>query len=127
NPHAGEGGHFGNEEMDIIVPAIEELQKLGINIFGPVSPDALFLPDIRKIYDVAICMYHDQALIPVKALDPYNTVNVTLGLSFVRSSPDHGTALNIAKNGTARADSMVSAIKLAGRLISHYRNTSSEK
>tara|TARA_B100000029_G_scaffold493769_1_gene556660 strand:- start:314 stop:1324 length:1011 start_codon:yes stop_codon:yes gene_type:complete len=127
NPHAGEGGHFGNEEIDIIAPAIEKLQKLGMNVFGPVSPDALFLPDIRKIYDVAICMYHDQALIPVKTLDPYNTVNVTLGLSFVRSSPDHGTALNIAKNGTARADSMVSAIKLASRLVSHYRNTSSEK
>ena len=77
---------------------------------------------MRNTYDVAICMYHDQALIPIKALDPHNTVNVTLGLSFVRSSPDHGTALDIAKKGTARAESMTNAIKLAGKMVAHCQN-----
>jgi len=114
NPHAGENGTMGNEETYIISPAVEELRKVGIDAFGPISPDTLFTTQSQKKYDAAICMYHDQALIPIKAIAFEKAVNVTLGLPFVRTSPDHGTAFDIA--GTYKADerSLLAAIKMAG-------------
>jgi 4-hydroxythreonine-4-phosphate dehydrogenase len=113
NPHAGEGGSLGREEIEIIGPALAELRALGIEVQGPLPPDAMFHADARSSYDAALCMYHDQALIPIKTLDFYDGVNVTLGLPFVRTSPDHGTAFAIAGLGVARADSLVAALRLA--------------
>lgn len=113
NPHAGEDGALGDEDRTIIAPAIARLRSQGIDAFGPVPADALFMPRARSGYDAAICMYHDQALIPVKALDVDRTVNVTLGLTFVRTSPDHGTALDIAGTGRADAESLLAALRLA--------------
>jgi 4-hydroxythreonine-4-phosphate dehydrogenase len=113
NPHAGEGGKLGGEDLSIIAPAIAILQKTGAKVFGPVPPDALFTPRARDGYDAALCMYHDQALIPIKALDFDRAVNVTLGLPIVRTSPDHGTALDIASKGIADPSSLVCAIKMA--------------
>ncbi|MGG7517062.1 4-hydroxythreonine-4-phosphate dehydrogenase PdxA [Allorhizobium undicola] len=118
NPHAGEGGALGHEDGDVIAPALTALRAEGIDAFGPLPADTMFHDDARKRYDVAVCMYHDQALIPVKALDFDGAVNVTLGLPFVRTSPDHGTAFGIAGQGVAREDSLVAALKLAGRLRS---------
>lgn len=116
NPHAGENGKLGNEEIDIITPAAEVLKDTGAKIIGPVPPDALFTPRARARYDAALCMYHDQALIPVKALDFDHAVNVTLGLPIVRTSPDHGTALDIAGQGLADPSSLVSALKMASEI-----------
>ncbi len=116
NPHAGEDGALGDEDRTIIAPAIASLRAAGINAFGPVPADAMFMPRARAGYDAAICMYHDQALIPVKALDVDRTVNVTLGLSFVRTSPDHGTALDIAGSGRADPESLLAALRLAHEL-----------
>jgi 4-hydroxythreonine-4-phosphate dehydrogenase len=116
NPHAGEGGAMGREEIDIIGPAIARLSEGGVDAFGPVSPDSLFTADARASYDVALCMYHDQALIPIKTLDFDGAVNVTLGLPFVRTSPDHGTGLDIAGRGRARPSSLIAALKLADRM-----------
>ena len=113
NPHAGEGGAMGGEEADVIAPAIRRLNDSGIDAFGPLAPDSMFSTRIRTTYDAAICMYHDQALIPVKTIDFERTVNVTLGLPFVRTSPDHGTALDIAGRGEADASSLVAALELA--------------
>ncbi len=113
NPHAGEDGTLGNEDKDIIHAAIEVLRAEGIDAFGPLPADTMFHDDARHRYDVAICMYHDQALIPAKALGFDDSVNVTLGLPFVRTSPDHGTAFGIAGKGIAKADSLVAALKLA--------------
>ena len=113
NPHAGEGGAIGKEDEDLIHPAISKLRSEGIDAFGPLPPDTMFHEDARRRYDVAICMYHDQALIPVKALDFDESVNVTLGLPFVRTSPDHGTAFGIAGAGIARETSLVAALRLA--------------
>ena len=113
NPHAGEGGALGDEEAEIIGPAIAALRANGIEAFGPMPADALFSPRSRHDYDAAICMYHDQALIPVKTLDFDGAVNVTLGLPFVRTSPDHGTALDIAGTGSADVTSLLAALKLA--------------
>lgn len=114
NPHAGEQGTLGNEEQTIIDPAIEALREMNIaEIAGPVPPDALFTPRARETYDAAICMYHDQALIPIKALDVDRAVNVTLGLSVVRTSPDHGTALDIAGAGVAAPTSIIAALNMA--------------
>ena len=113
NPHAGEGGAIGHEDEDVIHPAIKALRHEGIDAFGPLPADTMFHDDARRRYDVAICMYHDQALIPVKALGFDDSVNVTLGLPFVRTSPDHGTAFGIAGQGIAREDSLVAALKLA--------------
>ncbi len=96
NPHAGESGAMGREDLDIVLPAVEELRSEGINVRGPLPPDTMFTARARRTYDAAICMYHDQALIPLKTLDMDGGVNVTLGLPFVRTSPDHGTALDIA-------------------------------
>ncbi|MER9417214.1 4-hydroxythreonine-4-phosphate dehydrogenase PdxA [Mesorhizobium sp. M0306] len=113
NPHAGEGGAMGTEDERIVRPAIDRLRQEGIDAFGPLPADTLFHARARAGYDVALCMYHDQALIPAKALAFDEAVNVTLGLPFVRTSPDHGTAFDIAGKGIARADSLIAALKLA--------------
>nr|WP_316653455.1 4-hydroxythreonine-4-phosphate dehydrogenase PdxA [uncultured Gellertiella sp.] len=119
NPHAGEDGAMGSEEIDVIHPAIRRLRADGIDAIGPLPADTMFHAEARRRYDVAICMYHDQALIPAKALGFDDTVNVTLGLPFVRTSPDHGTAFGIAGQGIAREDSLVAALRLATRLAAN--------
>jgi 4-hydroxythreonine-4-phosphate dehydrogenase len=116
NPHAGENGALGREDLDIIAPAIAELRALGIDARGPLSPDTMFHAEARADYDAALCMYHDQALIPIKTIDFHGGVNVTLGLPFVRTSPDHGTAFDIAGRGTARPDSLIAALRLAAEM-----------
>ncbi|MGY6663323.1 MAG: 4-hydroxythreonine-4-phosphate dehydrogenase PdxA [Glycocaulis sp.] len=116
NPHAGEGGSMGREEIDILAPALEQLRSEGINISGPLPPDTMFHAEARERYDAAVCLYHDQGLIPVKTLDFHGGVNVTLGLPIVRTSPDHGTAKDIAGKGIARADSLIAAIQLARQI-----------
>ena len=116
NPHAGEGGAMGREDIDIITPAISILMEKGIAVTGPHSADTLFHDSARETYDVAICMYHDQALIPIKTLDFDTAVNVTLGLPFIRTSPDHGTALDIAGANVATETSLVAAIKMASEM-----------
>ncbi|NLS03057.1 4-hydroxythreonine-4-phosphate dehydrogenase PdxA [Rhizobium sp. P32RR-XVIII] len=116
NPHAGESGTMGREDEDIIYPAIELLRSEGIDAIGPLPADTMFHDEARARYDVAICMYHDQALIPAKALGFDDSVNVTLGLPFVRTSPDHGTAFGIAGKGIAREQSLIAALKLAAQL-----------
>jgi 4-hydroxythreonine-4-phosphate dehydrogenase len=113
NPHAGEAGTIGREEVDIIVPAVAELKRLGIAASGPAPADTLFHERARQGYDAAICMYHDQALIPLKTIDFYGGVNVTLGLPFVRTSPDHGTAFEIAGLGVADVTSLAAALVMA--------------
>lgn len=120
NPHAGEDGHMGDEEIKIIVPAIAQLQAAGINAFGPLPSDTLFHEQARSRYDVALCMYHDQALIPLKTLGFDSGVNITLGLPIVRTSPDHGTAFDIAGTGQASPRSIMSALALAAE-IAHHR------
>jgi 4-hydroxythreonine-4-phosphate dehydrogenase len=116
NPHAGEDGTLGREEIEIVMPAIAALRAEGWHVDGPRSPDAMFHPRARATYDVAICHYHDQALIPLKTIDYDHGVNITLGLDFVRTSPDHGTALDIAGRGTANPDSLIAALNLAAKL-----------
>jgi 4-hydroxythreonine-4-phosphate dehydrogenase len=116
NPHAGEGGHMGREEIEIIAPAIAELCRLGIDARGPYPADTLFHKAARAHYDVVIAMYHDQALIPIKTLAFDHAVNVTLGLPFIRTSPDHGTAFDIAAAGTADPSSLIAALRLAAKL-----------
>ncbi|MDP2121796.1 MAG: 4-hydroxythreonine-4-phosphate dehydrogenase PdxA [Hoeflea sp.] len=113
NPHAGEDGALGSEDAAIVAPAIAELRASGIDAFGPLPADTMFHAEARATYDAAICMYHDQALIPAKTLGFHDSVNVTLGLPFIRTSPDHGTAFSLAGKGEARADSLVAALKLA--------------
>jgi 4-hydroxythreonine-4-phosphate dehydrogenase len=113
NPHAGEGGDMGGEEARIIRPAIDALRAKDIDAFGPLSPDTMFSARARARYDAAICMYHDQALIPIKTIDFEGAVNLTLGLPFVRTSPDHGTALDIAGTGRANEASLVAALRMA--------------
>ena len=123
NPHAGEGGAIGREEIEIIAPAIAELAMEGINISGPFSADTLFHEDRHHDYDAVLAMYHDQALIPVKTLDFHGSVNVTIGLSFIRTSPDHGTALDQAGKGTANPASLMAAINMADDMANrrHHR------
>jgi len=116
NPHAGEGGHIGREEIEIIAPALDRLRGRGIDIAGPLSADTMFHPEARARYDAAVCMYHDQALIPIKTLDFAGGVNVTLGLPYVRTSPDHGTAFDIAGRGAADPTSLVAALRLAAEI-----------
>jgi 4-hydroxythreonine-4-phosphate dehydrogenase len=116
NPHAGESGEIGREEIDILQPAARALRDLGVDVRGPLPADSLFHAEARAGYDAALCMYHDQALIPVKMLDFWGGVNVTLGLSIVRTSPDHGTGFDIAGRGLARADSLIAAIRLAAQI-----------
>ena len=116
NPHAGEDGMLGKEDSAVVRPAVEALTKQGVAATGPLPADTMFHDEARKTYDVALCMYHDQALIPVKTLGFDEAVNITLGLPFVRTSPDHGTALSIAGSGKARATSLIAALKVADRL-----------
>ena len=116
NPHAGEGGSMGREDEEIVRPAVDELQRRGIDARGPLPADTMFHPRARATYDAAICMYHDQGLIPAKALAFDETVNVTLGLPFIRTSPDHGTAFDIAGKGIAHPDSLVAALCLARQM-----------
>jgi 4-hydroxythreonine-4-phosphate dehydrogenase len=116
NPHAGEGGAMGREEIEIIIPALAELAAAGVKVTGPHPADTLFHAAARKNYDVAIAMYHDQALIPIKTLAFAHAVNVTLGLPFIRTSPDHGTAFDIAGQGIADPTSLIAALNLASRL-----------
>ena len=117
NPHAGEQGALGIEEMTLIQPAIDALRAEGIEVSGPWPPDTMFTAPARGRYDVAICMYHDQALIPLKTLDMDHGVNVTLGLPIVRTSPDHGTAFDIAGKGVADPASLIAAIEMAAMLV----------
>ncbi len=116
NPHAGEGGALGEEEQTILAPALDQLRAAGLTILGPLPADTMFHAQARATYDSALCMYHDQALIPVKTLDFHGGVNVTLGLPFIRTSPDHGTAFNIAGTGSAQPDSLISALRLAATM-----------
>jgi 4-hydroxythreonine-4-phosphate dehydrogenase len=116
NPHAGEGGEIGREEQDVIAPAIARLRAEGHAVEGPLPPDTMFHAEARARYDAALCMYHDQALIPLKTLAFWDGVNVTLGLPIVRTSPDHGTALDIAGKSQADPRSMIAAIKLAAEI-----------
>lgn len=117
NPHAGEDGRMGSEEIETIAPAIAQLRTEGIDATGPHPADTLFAPHKRSTYDVAIAMYHDQALVPLKTLDFDQGVNITLGLPIVRTSPDHGTAFDIAGKGLARPDAMIAAIRAAGEIV----------
>jgi 4-hydroxythreonine-4-phosphate dehydrogenase len=116
NPHAGEDGSLGTEELTIVTPAIEILRGEGIDVRGPLPADTMFHDAARKTYDCAICMYHDQALIPVKTLAFEDAVNVTLGLPFIRTSPDHGTAFDIAGTGKADPSSLIAALRLAASM-----------
>jgi 4-hydroxythreonine-4-phosphate dehydrogenase len=127
NPHAGEGGALGREEIDIIAPAIAILRADGIEVSGPTPADSLFHPMARQGYDAVLCMYHDQALIPLKTIDFENGVNITLGLPFVRTSPDHGTAFEIAGTGRASPASLLAALATAramaaARAAAHRRS-----
>ena len=117
NPHSGDGGKIGKEELTLIYPAIRKLEELGLNVQGPFPGDTLFQKNKIKEYDVAVCMYHDQALIPIKTLYSGNIINTTLGLDFIRTSPDHGTALDIAGKKKANPNSLILAIKKAEDLI----------
>ena len=116
NPHAGENGTFGQEEIKIINPTIEKLCSQGFDVIGPLSADTMFHKDARNNYDVAICMYHDQALIPIKTIDFYGGVNVTLGLPFIRTSPDHGTAFELAGTRKASPRSLINALEVAHKI-----------
>ena len=118
NPHAGENGTIGREDHDIIQPAITALQQSGFNVSGPHPADTLFHEEARKSYDAVLGMYHDQVLIPLKTFDFFGGVNITLGLDFIRTSPDHGTGLDIAGSGTARPDSLIAAINMARKMAS---------
>jgi 4-hydroxythreonine-4-phosphate dehydrogenase len=121
NPHAGEDGALGDEDLTVVRPAVERLKAEGIDARGPLPADSLFHRAARASYDVALAMYHDQALIPIKTLAFNHAVNVTLGLPFVRTSPDHGTAFDIAGTGRADPASLIAALQLAARLSSHAR------
>jgi 4-hydroxythreonine-4-phosphate dehydrogenase len=116
NPHAGEDGTLGTEELRIVTPAIETLRAQGIDVRGPLPADTMFHDAARKTYDCAICMYHDQALIPIKTVAFDDAVNVTLGLPFIRTSPDHGTAFDIAGTGRANPSSLIASLRLAARM-----------
>jgi len=116
NPHAGEGGAMGVEELQFIAKVLDDLRADGMNISGPLPADTMFHARARSQYDVAICQYHDQALIPIKTLDFDRGVNVTLGLPFVRTSPDHGTAFDIAGKGIAKPTSLIEALKMARKM-----------
>lgn len=116
NPHAGEGGTMGHEEIRVIAPVLDRLRAEGMDLRGPLSADTLFHAGARATYDAAVCMYHDQALIPIKTIDFAGGVNVTLGLPFVRTSPDHGTAHDIAGKGLADPSSLIAALRMAARM-----------
>ena len=116
NPHAGEDGSLGMEDIEVVAPAVDILRRDGIEVRGPLPADTMFHEAARKTYDCAICMYHDQALIPIKTIAFEDAVNVTLGLPFIRTSPDHGTAFDIAGTGRANPSSLVAALRLAARM-----------
>ena len=116
NPHGGESGELGREEITLLGPLAEALRSEGLNITDPLPADSLFAPEIRRSYDAVVCMYHDQALIPIKMLDFWGGVNLTLGLPVVRTSPDHGTAFDIAGRGLARPDSFIAALHAAAKI-----------
>ncbi|MGF7160496.1 4-hydroxythreonine-4-phosphate dehydrogenase [Rhodoligotrophos appendicifer] len=116
NPHAGEDGAMGTEERDIIAPALAILRAEGLDVVGPLPADTMFHEEARATYDVALCMYHDQALIPVKLLDFHEGVNCTLGLPFIRTSPDHGTAFSLAGTGRANPSSLIASIEMAAAM-----------
>jgi 4-hydroxythreonine-4-phosphate dehydrogenase len=116
NPHAGEDGVLGREDNAVIAPAVAALRARGFDVRGPLSADTLFHAEARAGYDAALCMYHDQALIPIKTLSFWDGVNVTLGLPIIRTSPDHGTAFDIAGTGAADPRSMIAAIQMAARM-----------
>ncbi|WP_439507128.1 4-hydroxythreonine-4-phosphate dehydrogenase PdxA [Yoonia sp.] len=120
NPHAGEDGKMGSEEIEMITPVLDALRAEGLDISGPHSADTMFHAAARARYDVAICMYHDQALIPIKTIDFAGGVNVTLGLPFIRTSPDHGTAFDIAGRGIADPASMIAALRQAERMAKNF-------
>jgi 4-hydroxythreonine-4-phosphate dehydrogenase len=117
NPHAGEGGTLGEEDITVVAPAVERLRAGGLDVRGPLPADTLFHAAARAGYDAALAMYHDQALIPIKTLAFDHAVNVTLGLPFVRTSPDHGTAFDIAGTGRASPGSLIAALQLAAQLV----------
>jgi 4-hydroxythreonine-4-phosphate dehydrogenase len=121
NPHAGEDGSLGHEEQTVVTPAIEILRGEGIEVRGPLPADTMFHDAARKTYDCAVCMYHDQALIPIKTLAFDDAVNVTLGLPFIRTSPDHGTAFDIVGTGRANPASLIAALRLASRMADAQR------
>ncbi|MDX1780428.1 MAG: 4-hydroxythreonine-4-phosphate dehydrogenase PdxA [Thalassovita sp.] len=123
NPHAGEGGAMGHDEIDLIIPVLDELRAEGMQLDGPKSADTMFHAAARAGYDAAICMYHDQALIPIKTIDFAKGVNVTLGLPFIRTSPDHGTAFDIAGKGLADPTSTIEALKLAAKMAANRTRT----
>lgn len=125
NPHAGESGALGQEDADVVAPAVEALRALGIDASGPYPADTMFHARARSGYDAALAMYHDQALIPIKTIAFDEGVNVTLGLPFIRTSPDHGTAFDIAGKGIARPDSLIAALKLAARMVAQHEQTAS--
>jgi 4-hydroxythreonine-4-phosphate dehydrogenase len=116
NPHAGENGTMGREEIEVIRPALDTLRAEGLDVLGPLSADTAFHAEARSAYDAILCMYHDQALIPVKTLDFHGGINVSLGLPFIRTSPDHGTALGIAGKHIANPKSLIAAIRLAAQM-----------
>ncbi len=122
NPHAGEGGAMGREEIDTIIPAVEELRRDGVDVIGPLPADTMFHAAARQRYDAALTMYHDQGLIPIKALDFDQGVNVTLGLPFIRTSPDHGTAYDIAGKGIADPTSLRAAMTMAAQMAERRLN-----
>ncbi|MFZ5618849.1 MAG: 4-hydroxythreonine-4-phosphate dehydrogenase PdxA [Pseudomonadota bacterium] len=122
NPHAGEGGVIGTEDRDVIAPAVARLREIfGVNVAGPLPADTMFHAEARRSYDAALCMLHDQALIPAKTLAFHEAVNITLGLPIIRTSPDHGTALDIAGKGLANAGSLIAALNLAASMASARR------
>ena len=123
NPHAGEGGSMGTEEIEYITPAIQALKEQGFDAAGPLPADTLFHEEARVNYDIIMCMYHDQALIPVKTLGFHDGVNTTLGLPFIRTSPDHGTALGLAGQGIANPSSLIAALRQAGQMAQNEKDS----
>ncbi|HLI16187.1 MAG TPA: 4-hydroxythreonine-4-phosphate dehydrogenase PdxA [Acidimicrobiales bacterium] len=117
NPHAGEGGHFGTEERDVLEPAVESARRLGLNVTGPVPADSVFYLNAQGQFDVVLCLYHDQASAPLKAVDFHGTVSVTLGLPFLRFSVDHGTAFDIAGRGVAEAANLQAVVRYASEIV----------
>ncbi len=122
NPHAGENGNMGREEIEIFAPALEQMRAEGYNVIGPLPADTMFHTEARAEYDVALCAYHDQALIPLKTLYFHEAVNMTLGLPIIRTSPDHGTAFGIAGQNKANPGSMIAAINMATNSVKHRKN-----
>ncbi len=126
NPHAGEDGLFGSEELELITPAVEKACAEGMNVTGPLPPDTVFLKAAQGEYDAVVCMYHDQGLIPFKLLHFSDGVNVTIGLSIVRTSVDHGTAYDIAGKGLANSGSLAAAVKLAGEIAANRKKNANQ-